>query len=276
MVENSFFGQDKPVFIIAEVGINHNGSLNEALTLVEAAKKSGASAVKFQTYITDRRTEKNSPIYDILKKCELSNSSFNIINEKCKELNIEFFSTPFDQDSFYFLESMNVNLYKLASFDIQNIPLMNLLSNSDKNIIFSTGMSSIKEIDSAINILKQDSSKIGILHCISSYPTPDYSCRLSNIKFLNDRYSGYTVGYSDHSKGINIPVHAVASGAKIIEKHFKLNNDHECVDKAVSIGQDDFTNMVNAIKNVEKIFGVPEFGIRSEEKEIVQYRRTSI
>lgn len=276
MVKNIFIPNcDNLVFIIAEIGINHNGSLDEAIDLVKAAKRSGANAVKFQTYNTELRTKKNSPIYDILKKCELKKGDFGKLKDLCDSLDIEFFSTPFDEESLNLLEDLNVNTYKIASFDISNKKLLKVVSKTKKKIIFSTGMASLNEIAEIHDLLKCNTDTIGMLHCISSYPTPENSSRLENIQFLKNLYPEVTLGYSDHTSGIYVPVTSVACGARIIEKHFCLDNDHVCVDKPVSIGEIEFTNMVKEIRNLEKILGQAKFGIRDEEKEIVQYRRVS-
>lgn len=276
MVKNNFIPHnDNLVYVIAEIGINHNGKLQEAIDLVNAAKRAGANAVKFQTYNTDLRTKKNSPIYDILKNCELGKDDFKELKDLCDSLDIEFFSTPFDEESINILENLNVKTYKIASFDVSNKDLVGLVSKTKKKIIFSTGMASLSEIDEIYNLLIHNTDNIGILHCISSYPTPENACRLENIQSLKTIYPEATIGYSDHTSGIYVPVTSVACGARIIEKHFCLDEHHVCVDKPVSIGENDFTNMVNQIRNLEKILGQSKFGIRDEEKEIVQYRRVS-
>ena len=252
-------------FYIAEAGINHNGDLKTALKLVDSAKRSGASAIKFQTYKTEKRVKKNSPVFDILKKCELKLKDFKIINDYCKKKKIIFFSTPFDTKAVEFLNNLNVPFFKIASFDIENYNLINSIVKTKKPIIYSTGMSSLTSIEKLYKILKKKNISQNILHCISSYPNKEENSYLANINYLKNKFD-CNIGLSDHSAGIKVPIYSYLLGAKIIEKHFKLKNDNRCVDSPVSIDEIKFKNMINEINNTKKILGKFKFGIRSEEK----------
>ncbi|MBC69475.1 N-acetylneuraminate synthase family protein [Acinetobacter sp.] len=276
MVKNyTSFSDATATYCIAEIGINHNGSLSQAIELVKAAKRAGADAAKFQTYVTEKRAPKNNQeIFDILKKNELSHKDFLTLKECADDVGIEFFSTAFDEESIDILEDIGVETYKLASFDVSNTALLKAVSKTQKSIIFSTGMATLDEIQNAYNILDIPNDKLGILHCVSSYPLAVESCQLSNIYSLSERYD-CRVGYSDHTKTIDIPLYAVCAGAKIIEKHFYLHDQHECIDEPVSITEEDFLQMITKIRLLEKIISKPEFGIKDAEKAAVQFKRTS-
>tara|TARA_Y200000002_G_scaffold376401_1_gene380195 strand:+ start:16 stop:831 length:816 start_codon:yes stop_codon:yes gene_type:complete len=269
----SFFSQKK--FLIAEAGINHNGNIKEALKLVDAAKKSKVDAIKFQTYITEKRTRKNSPIFSILKKCELNFKEFKIIKDYCDYKNIIFFSTPFDKESVWFLNSLKVKLFKIASFDISNYQLINEVAKTKKPIIVSTGMASVKEIKKIHNFLKFKKIETAFLHCVSSYPNKEESSYLSNIDFLKKEIK-CEIGLSDHTNGIKIPIYAYLKGARIIEKHFKINLKHKCVDSPVSITSSQFVELINELNKIDKILGKPKFGIRKEERKTKQFKRKKI
>ena len=259
-------------YTIAEIGINHNGSVKNALKLIKSAKKTGANSVKFQTYTTEKRVKKDSPIFDILKKCELSFNDFKEIKSYADSLGIEFFSTPFDNDSIDFLDSIGVKLFKIASFDINNFKLLQKISEKNKTIIFSVGMANSKEIDKAFNFLSKNNSKIIILHCISSYPLNPIHANLSVINKLKDNYDSI-IGYSDHTNSIQVPLYAAAMGAQVIEKHYTTNKSYKCVDKPVSIDEKQMTKLVKELDTLSKILGNKKMGIREVEKGAKQFRR---
>ena len=222
-----FFTNKK--FLIAEAGINHNGRLSQAFKLVDVAKKNGADAIKFQTYITEKRTKKNSPIFNILKKCELKYSEFEILKKYCDKKNILFFSTPFDRESVQFLNDLKVKLFKIASFDISNYQLINEIIKTKKPTIVSTGMANLREIKKIYKLYKRKKVEIAILHCISSYPNKEESSYLSNIDYLN-KYFNCQIGLSDHTNDIKIAIYSYLLGSNIIEKHIKISANHKCVD----------------------------------------------
>jgi sialic acid synthase SpsE len=277
MVEKSFKNSLKKnkTYIIAEIGLNHNGSLDEAIALVDAAAKSGVDAVKFQTYISEKRAPKgDEEMLNILKKYELKFSDFSEIKKHAESKDVEFFSTAFDKESIDYLETIGVELYKVASFDISNLKLLNELAATKKPIIFSTGMATLTEIKKAYEILSSGTKHIGILHCISSYPTNLNDAYLSNIPELLKKFDCH-IGQSDHTNSIEVPQYAVAAGATIIEKHFKIDEKYECIDAPVSITQDQMAKLVTNIRKIEKIFGTSTFGIKPNEKDIVRFRRFS-
>lgn len=263
------------VFFIAEAGINHDGSLKKALKLVDAAKRSNANAIKFQTYQTEKRVSKKNPAFNILKKCELKFQDFEIIKNYCKKKNIIFFSTPFDIESVNFLDEIGVSLFKVSSFDIENYQLLNSIIKTKKPIIFSTGMTKLKSIEKLYNILKRKRIEQCILHCISSYPNKEENSYLNNINFLLKKFN-CSIGLSDHSNDIKVPIYSYLMGARVIEKHFKLLNDKTCVDSLVSLDEIKFKKMVSEISLAKKIQGNVHFGVRKEEKKLKIFIRKKI
>ena len=252
-------------YIIAEIGINHNGDISLAKELIDSANRAGADAVKFQTYITEKRVPEGYPKFDLLKKCELSFDSFLELKKYSQVLGIDFFSTPFDEESVTFLESINVDLYKIASFDLVNHKLLKFVSKTGKPVILSVGMSNLNEIKQAYSILKKETNDIAILHCISCYPTEEKDCRLSNIYKLKKEFD-CIIGQSDHTNDIVVPLYAVAAGARIIEKHYKIDENFDCVDSKVSITENQMKNLVHETRRLESILGSESFGIRDVEK----------
>jgi N,N'-diacetyllegionaminate synthase len=252
-------------FIIAEAGINHNGNVDQAMKLIKYAKKAGADAVKFQTYLTEKRASKKSPIYEILKKCEIEFKYFKEMKEYSKELGIHFFSTPFDRESAeYLLKDLKLPLVKVASFYSSNNDLLEYISKYNADIIVSLGMTKMKEVKS---LIKKYSKKnlIALLHCVTSYPNKPEDSHLSSINTLKKNFNNI-IGYSDHTTGIEVPIMSIAAGAKIIEKHFMINKSDRVVDKAVSIDTANFKLMVKKIREAEKILGNNKIEIRNVEK----------
>lgn len=266
----------KKTFIIAEIGINHGGNINKAYKLIDAAKKSGADAVKFQTYITEKRASKKSPIFEILKTCELSFEEFFKINKYCKEKNILFFSTPFDIESCKFLiKDLRSNLLKIASFDSSNLDLISEIKKYKTNVIMSIGLSNIKEIQISARQLSK-TNNLALLHCVTSYPNKDSDANISVINNLKKLFPKNIIGYSDHTKGIYVPCLAVAAGAKIIEKHFMINKRDNVVDKSVSIDSQNFKKMVSEIRKIENILGDNKIKVRDVEKKFLIFKRKKI
>ncbi len=269
-------GNMQKVKIIAEIGINHSGKLENAKKLIQAAKDSGCDYGKLQTYITEKRVKLDSPIFDILKKCELSFSEQEKLFKFSKEIDFEIFSTPFDNESVNFLESVGCQILKIASFDSINKELLTKVSKTKKQSIISTGMTNESELNEAISILENSNFKPIILHCISSYPLHENNALLSNIRYLKKKYPKNSIGFSDHSVGIKVPILAAAAGAEVIEKHFTIDDIDEGPDNSISLNKIGMTELVNEIKKLETIFGNPALGIRDSENEIVQYRRNRI
>lgn len=279
------------VYIIAEAGVNHNGSIELAKKLVDAAKVAGADCIKFQTYISKNLVSKNAKKaeyqkqqtnedetqYDMLKKLELSFAEFAELSEYCHEKDIEFLSTSFDLDSIDFLAKLDMSKWKIPSGDITNLPYLIKIAKLNKPIIISTGMSNMDDIKSAIKILtKNGSGEITVLHCTTEYPAPFQDVNLKAMQSIKDEF-GFKVGYSDHTKGIEVPIAAVALGATVIEKHFTLDRNMEGPDHKASLEPNELKAMVNAIRNIESALGdgikVPA---KSELKNVVIARKSII
>ena len=277
-VENKVIGEDAPVFIIAEIGINHNGNFDDAVKLITSAKDAGADAVKFQTYITEKRVTKDSPVFEILKKCELPFNLQEKLFQISRDISIIPFSTPFDNESVDFLASINNSIYKIASFDSVNKKLLRKVALTGKPIIMSTGMTTIQELGEAWSSLggEKDGSgcELALLHCVSSYPTPIEEANLAMISLLKSLHGG-PVGYSDHTLGVEMPIMAVAAGAQIIEKHFTLNTKMRGPDHAMSADHQTLKLMISGIRRMEKILGPAKMRIREIEAVAVAYRRPS-
>lgn len=255
------------VFIIAEAGVNHNGSLELAYKLVDAAKEANADCVKFQTYITEndtavncekaeyQKTEQQESQYELLKKLELSFDDFRKIQEYCKKKGIMFLSTPFDIESLKFLEEIHMPIWKIASSEVENFQLLREMAKTHKPIILSTGMCTIEEISNAVDVLKKyGAGEIKILHCNTQYPTPMEDVNLKAMYELKSMFQ-CDIGYSDHTQGIEVPIAAVAMGATIIEKHFTLDRNMEGPDHVASLNPLELKEMVQAIRNIEKAIG---------------------
>lgn len=268
------FATDNQVYVIAEIGLNHSGNIDTAKKLIDSVSNTGVDAVKFQTYITEKRASKDSPIYGILKKCELPFNVFKELKDYAENLNLEFISTPFDEESVDFLEQINCNIYKVASFDVVNKKLLHKIADTRKTIIMSTGMSNLPEVEAAHTIIKNKTDKIALLHCVSAYPLREEDANLANIFTLKDRFD-CVVGYSDHTNGIFVPLCAVAMGAQIIEKHYKIDGQMDCVDAPVSITEGQMKEMIKDIKRQENILGSFKLELKAAEKGCEAYRRYS-
>lgn len=253
------------VLIIAEAGVNHNGSLELAYKMVDEAKKAGADIIKFQTakpelviskFAEKAEYQKNTTGNDesqleMCKKIHLKFEEYIPLKEYCEKIGIKFLSTPFDLDSIRFLEELGCDMWKIPSGEITNYPYLVEIAKTGKPIIMSTGMSMISEIRSAMDVLKLNGAgEIILLHCTTEYPTPYKDVNLNALKTL-DKEFGVKVGYSDHTNGITIPIAAVAMGASVIEKHFTLDKNMEGPDHKASLEPDELKQMVDAIRCVE-------------------------
>ena len=266
--------KENKTYVIAEIGINHNGDLNTAKKLIDSAVESGVDAVKFQTYLTEKRAPKgNQEIFDILKKCELPFDAFGELKEHSDQYDVDFFSTPFDEESVDCLIDIGVKTHKVASFDTVNHKLLRYISDKAETVVMSTGMSSILEVREAYDILKENIKDIVLLHCISSYPTTEEDANLNVIKRLQKEFPTCIIGQSDHTNGIQVPSIAVCSGARVIEKHFKLDDD--CVDAPVSIDKNQMSAMISDFKKLNKMFGDGMMGLTESQKSAEIFRRHS-
>jgi N-acetylneuraminate synthase len=275
-------------FIIAEAGVNHNGDVELAKKLIDAAKEAGADAIKFQTFTTEELVTKNTKKaeyqqrtkektqYEMLKALELGFDEFRELKKYCDNKGIEFISTPYDIKSVEFLNEIGVNRFKVASADLINKPLIEAIAKTEKQIILSTGMATLGEIERTISLINDFGNKdIILLHCTTSYPTPYDQVNMNVLHTLKKAF-GLPVGYSDHTLGIEIPIMAVSMGAKVIEKHFTLDRTMEGPDHFASLEPDELKKMVEAIRNVEKAFGSERKEITGKEKENLFFMRRSI
>jgi len=259
----------RPTFIIAEAGVNHNGSLDIALELVAAAKACGADAVKFQTFSADRLVTRSASKaayqkttvpngdsqYEMLKQLELGPDAFEQIRACCEKHDIEFMSSPFDEEAADMLDSLGMRVFKIPSGEITNLPLLRHIAAKQREIILSTGMCWIGEVETAVRTLRDAGARqVTLLHCVTEYPAPFDQINLAAMTTLATAF-GLPVGYSDHTAGIEIPIAAVALGATVIEKHFTLDTNMSGPDHRASLDPTDFKRMVDAIRNVEKAIG---------------------
>ena len=273
----------KNISYIAEIGINHNGSIDLAKKHIESAKESGATIAKFQTYKTESRVDFNSPIYEILKKCELSNENFYELKIFCDELDIKFSSTPFCEESAQFLKDIDCKIIKIASFHLRNLKLIKKILNFNncEMLIISTGVSSSIDLIRVNNLydsmLNQKLPELSFLHCISEYPISNIRnfnlSNIINIKKLTDK----KVGYSDHSIGSLAASYAVALGSEIIEKHFTIDNQIKGADHSMSANPIVFKEMVEKCEEIQLMMGSRRLNKHYLcEEQIVQYRKEDI
>ena len=275
-IKNKKIGEKHPVFVIAEGGINHNGSVKVAKKLVLKASEIGSDAIKFQTFIASDLTSIKSKYYKLFKKLELDESQFGEISDFSKEHNIIFLSTPFSKNAVDILNRLKVPAFKIASGDLTDIPLIKYASSKNKPMIISTGMSKMSEVSEAINAVKsQQNKKIVLLHSVSAYPTPYNETNLKSILTLKNKFK-VPVGFSDNGNDMFVPVVAVALGAKIIEKHFTLNKNMKGPDHKLSANPKDLKEMIQKIRKVEEMVGDGEKYCQPSEMENRIHARRSI
>lgn len=279
------------VFIIAEAGVNHNGSLELAKQLIDVAAEAGADAVKFQTFKADKLVSKSAQKadyqkqttdagesqYQMIKKLELDENAHSEIISYCKHKQIMFLSTPFDHDSIDMLNGFGMLIFKIPSGEITNLPYLRHVGGLGKEVILSTGMSDLGEVEDALNVLVKagtSKEKITVLHATTEYPCPIEDVNLRAMNTIQLAF-GVKAGYSDHTQGIEVPIAAVALGASVIEKHFTLDRNMEGPDHKASLEPHELKGMVLAIRHVEQVLGD---GIkkpsRSEEKNIAIARKS--
>ena len=276
------------VLIIAEAGVNHNGSLKLAKKLVNAAKKAKADYIKFQSFNHKKLTTKNAPKADyqkdsynkkqtqavMLKNLELSKSKQIELIKYCKKKKIKFLCTAFDEENLQFLINKGIDYIKIPSGEITNLPFLEFIKKKQKKILLSTGASSIKDISNALKIL-DNKKKITILHCNSAYPTPYKDINLNSLKFIRQKFK-CNIGFSDHSLSLIAPSGAVAIGATIIEKHFTLSRKLKGPDHKSSLEPSELSIMVDNIREMEKALGKIEKKITKSEKKNRNIIRKSI
>lgn len=275
--------------IIAEAGVNHNGSLAMAKELVDVAKACGADIVKFQTAKLDSLVSKSAHMADyqkknigieesqkdMLRKLLLSFEDFVELASYCREAGITFLSTPFDIESIHFLDQMQ-DIWKIPSGEITNYPYLVEIAKTGKKVILSTGMAEMNEIEAAVRLLEKYGTKdITILHCTTEYPAPIKDVNLNAMKTLRERF-GYPVGYSDHTQGIEVDLAAAALGAAVIEKHFTLDRDLPGPDHKASLEPHELKAMVEGIRKIETALGSPEKKLSEAELRNRDVARKSI
>lgn len=257
------------VIIIAEAGVNHNGDFNLAKQMVDAAKEAGVDYVKFQTFrpekLVSRYAEKaeyqkkatgvDESQLQMLKKLTLSDDNFIELKHYCDEIGIGFISTPFDLESIDFLETFDMDFWKVPSGEVTDLPYLEAIAKTGRKVIMSTGMCNVEEINVAVAVLEHyNVPEIVLLHCNTQYPTPFEHVNLKAMDTIKDE-TRKGVGYSDHTQGIEVPIAAVAMGAEVIEKHFTLDKNMEGPDHKASLNPAELTAMVSSIRNIEKAMG---------------------
>ncbi len=269
-INRTFFKDN--YLLVAEIGNNHEGNIANAIKLINAAKRSGANAVKFQTFKTDLYVSKNEnpERFNRLKKYELSDQNLLKIINYCKKQKIIFFSTPFDPVSVNFLSKFQ-SIFKISSSDITNKQILKPILNMNKSLIISTGFSDEKTIDpiyrKCVNYFKKNNKFFSILYCISDYPTNPNNLNLVNITEFKKRYRKAIIGFSDHTLGYESAIYSYILGARIIEKHFTLdNNFSNFIDHKISLNPEQFTKLSMELKKIKKIIGNPGKKLTISEK----------
>jgi pseudaminic acid synthase len=281
-------GPGNPVYLVAEMSANHGGDFDRAVELLKAAKASGADAIKLQTYTPDTLTiDCDNEYFRIQKTLWEGKSLYELYGEAytpwewqphlkdiADELGLTLFSTPFDETAVDFLEEMGVPCYKVASFEIVDPPLLRRIARTGKPIIMSTGMATLSEIDEAVRTVRESGcEQLALLKCVSAYPAPPESMNLRTIGHLADAF-GVSVGLSDHTLGLAVPVAAVSQGACIIEKHFTLDRSIPGPDSAFSAEPEEFKAMADAVRVAERALGEVRYGPRESEEAGRFFRRS--
>lgn len=278
------------VCIIAEAGVNHNGSIDTAKRMIDVAAEAGVDYIKFQTFKAEKlvveaaqqaeyqkkNTGKTESQLDMLKKLELTQDDFLEIKEYCGEKKVGFISTPFDFESIDFLETLDMDFWKVPSGEVTNYPYLVKIAKTHRPVVMSTGMCDIDEIREAVKVLRDNGcGELTLLHCNTMYPTPFEDVNLEAMETLKREFK-VPVGYSDHTLGIEVPIAAVAMGARVIEKHFTLDKNMEGPDHKASIDPVELKQMVSAVRNVEKALGDGDKHVTDSERANKTVARKSI
>lgn len=266
--------KQKPIYIIAEAGVNHNGNIKEARRFIREAVLAGADAIKFQTFSVEENYNLKLTSANKLKwarDLELPQNYFKELAKLCREAKIDFLSTPFDLSSAKLLNRLGMKAFKIASSELCNFPLLKYVASQGKPIFLSVGMALAEEIQLAIKTIHHSwpkgkmPVKLCLLHCVSVYPAPYALTNLKKITTIQKQFS-VSVGFSDHSLGIEVPIASVALGVSVIEKHFKLSSDARCPDAEISLDPIEFKRMVEAIRHVESSLGSGDMELSSQER----------
>ena len=276
--------------IIAEIGVNHNGSIELAKKMIDAAKQCGADYVKFQTAVPEKLISKRAPKadyqkkttdseesqLDMIKKITLPLEAFADLKEYCEKCGIKFMSTPFDEDSINYLDSIGMPVWKVPSGEVTNLPYLIQIAKTGKPVIMSTGMCTMDDITAALDVLRENGTKqITVLHCTTEYPAPIDEVNLHAMETMKDELQ-VDVGYSDHTEGIEVAIAATALGATVIEKHFTLDRNMEGPDQKASTEPDEFSRMIRSIRNIDRALGSYDKIVSESEMRNITAARKSI
>ncbi len=280
IIDGFLISEKSPVFIIAELSANHNGSLETAIQTIKAVKRAGANAIKLQTYTANTMTIDSDKddflikgtIWDGRNLYELYQEAYTpwewheALFKAAKDEGLICFSSPFDPTAVDFLEGLNTPAYKIASFEITDIPLIEYVASKGKPVIISTGIATEEDIELALDACRRmGNNQIALLKCTSSYPAPIEEANMIMVKDMRERY-GVITGLSDHTMGSTVPVVSVCFGAKIIEKHFMLDKSIEGPDASFSMTEEEFAHMVKAVREAEKAIGVVDYNLTDKQK----------
>lgn len=283
-------GPNHPCFIIAEAGVNHNGSLESARQLIDVAVQAGADAVKFQTFKAERLATPDAPKaeyqlrntggtesqYEMLQRLELSEDAHRDLLTYCQERGILFMSTPFDEGSADFLDELNIAVFKIPSGEVTNLPFVEHVARKQKPLIVSTGMADLNEVETAVRTIEASGNpSLILLHCVSNYPASSADANLRAMQTMQETFN-VAVGYSDHTLGIEVALAAVALGACVIEKHFTLSRDLPGPDHRASLEPEELAAMVRGIRTVEAALGHGRKEPAASEAEIAAVARRSL
>lgn len=282
-IANRIIGEGEPCFVIAEVGSNHDGKLEQAKQLIDIAANSGADVVKFQTFRADKIAARtmdkvvnvdiagSKTLHTLYKKMELPQEWPSELADYARDKGIIFLSTPFDEEAVDELDALGIPAFKVASFELVHLSLLKYIAQKGKPIILSTAMANLGEIEEAIEtILEEDNDQIILLHCGVGYPLEVEDVNLAAMDTLRQAFP-YSVGYSDHTLGITIPIAAVARGASVIEKHFTINRNLSGPDHPFALEPEELRAMIQGIREVEKAIGSPRKGVLNSE--LIHYKR---
>jgi len=291
LIDKCKIGNNFPIFLIAEAGVNHNGKISLAKKLIDVAVEANVDAIKFQTFKTKEvfitstpkpqyqiSNEKDKESFDeMARKFEFSEKDFKNLKKYCDDKGIIFLSTPYGASSVELLESLNVPAFKISSGDLNNYPLLKLIGSKNKPILLSTGMATLKEVKETVSFLsKQGSKNLIIFQCTTNYPAEYEELNLNVIDTFLKEFQNYIIGFSDHSKGIEASIGAAAKGVKVIEKHFTLDKEMEGPDHQASLNPGELKEWVKSIRIIEKSLGTYSKFPTASEKNIAKIARRSI
>ncbi len=291
IIDGRCIGKESNVFLVAEVGVNHNGDIKIAEKLIDLAAEAKVDAIKFQTFITENlllsttpkaeyqksSTIKDENFYESVKKYELNKEDFKHLKDYCSQKGLIFLSTPFDEISVEWLEDLNVSAYKVGSGDMNNFPLLELICSKHKPILLSTGMANLEEVKESVKFIKERKiDDLVIFQCTTNYPSRYEDINLNVIDTYREEFPDILIGFSDHSQGIEASLGAVVKGARVIEKHFTLDKNMEGPDHLASLSPEELILWVQGIRNLEKALGSAVKNPTKEELEIAKIARKSV